>query len=91
MQEKDNQSKKLDKLERGARIAVIEDLFYDFNQNRSRVYWTNFTRGIFFGVGSVVGATIVIGIIVSILNFFTDIPGGIGDVVKTIVDRVNSR
>lgn len=91
MNEKTQKSKKLDNLERGARFAVIEDLFYDFNQNRSRVYWTNFTRGIFFGVGSVLGATVVIGIIVSILNFFTDIPGGIGDIVKTIVDRVNSR
>jgi hypothetical protein len=91
MQEQKTKQKKLDNLERGARQAVIEDLFYDFNQRKSRVYWTNFTRGIFFGVGSVLGATVVIGLVVSILNLFTDIPGGIGDIIKSIVDRVNSR
>jgi hypothetical protein len=53
--------------ERGARTAVLEDLFYDFNRNRHQVYLMNFIRGIFFGVGSVIGGTVVIALIVWIL------------------------
>lgn len=83
--------KKLGHLERGARAAVIEDLFYDYNQKKSRVFIINFFRGIFFGVGSVIGATIVVALIVSVLNMFTDVPGGIGDFIKSIVDQVNNR
>jgi len=75
--------------ENGARKGVIEDLFYDFHRSRSQVYWINFTRGIFFGVGSVLGGTIVIALIAWILSQLTDIPGGIGDFVQYIVDTVN--
>lgn len=77
--------------ERSARKALLEQLFYDFNQKKSKVYMTNFVRGIFFGVGSVLGATVVIGLLISILNYFTDIPGGLGDFIKSIIDSVNKR
>lgn len=77
--------------ERSARTALLEQLFYDFNQKKTRVYLTNFIRGVFFGVGSVIGATVVIGLVISILSYFTDIPGGIGDFVKSIIDSVNNR
>lgn len=83
--------KQVNQFERDARESVIEDLFYDFNKNRTRVYLTNFFRGISFGVGSVIGATLFVAISVSILNNFTDIPGGIGDFIRTIVDRVQTR
>lgn len=83
--------KKLGHLERGARAAVIEDLFYDYNQKKSRIFLMNFFRGIFFGVGSVIGATLVVALIISILNYFTDIPGGIGNFVRSIIETVNNR
>lgn len=53
--------------ERGARTAMIEELFHDFNRNRHQVYWMNFIRGIFFGLGSVLGGTIVVAILIWIL------------------------
>jgi len=74
--------------ENGARKAVIEELFYDFNKSRSTVYRTNFIRGIMFGIGSVVGGTIVVAIALVVLGWMTDIPGGIGDFVQFIVDTV---
>lgn len=62
--------------ERGARLSVIEDLFYDFNRNRHQVYWMNFVRGIFFGLGSVLGGTIVVALLIWILAHVGDwIPG----------------
>ena len=53
--------------ERGARTALIEELFQDFNRNRHQVYWMNFIRGIFFGLGSVLGGTIVVALLIWVL------------------------
>lgn len=54
--------------ERGARTALIEELFYDFNRSRAQVYVMNFVRGILFGAGSVIGGTLVIALIIWILS-----------------------
>lgn len=75
----------------GARRAILEDLFYDFHKNRRQVYSMNFIRGLFFGVGSVIGGTIVIGIIIWLLSLLVDLPGGIGNFVQYIVDLVQNR
>jgi len=75
----------------GARRAILEDLFYDFHRSRREVYTMNFFRGIFFGVGSLLGGTIVIALIVWILTLLADIPGGIGDFIQYIVDVVQQK
>lgn len=74
--------------ENGARKAILEDLFYDFHKSRRQIYWMNFFRGIFFGVGSIVGGTVVIALIVWILNLLVDVPGGVGEFVQYIVNIV---
>lgn len=77
--------------ERGARESVLEELFYDFNRSRSQIFMTNFFRGIFFGIGSVIGGAVVIALGAMILGMFVDLPGGIGDFVQSIVDAMQSR
>jgi len=72
----------------GARRAILEDLFYDFHKTRHQVYWMNFTRGIFFGVGSVLGGTVVIALIIWLLSLLVDLPGGIGNFVQFVVNTV---
>ncbi len=57
-----------DKRERGARRAILEDLFYDFHRNRHQVYAMNFMRGIFFGFGTIIGGTVVVALVVAILS-----------------------
>ncbi len=72
----------------GARRAILEDLFFDFNRSRGQVYWMNFTRGLFFGVGSVIGGTLVVALAIWLLSWLTDIPGGFGEFIQYIVDTV---
>jgi len=74
--------------ELGARRAVLEDLFYDFHKSRAQVYKMNFFRGLFFGLGSVLGATIVVAFVIWLLSLLADIPGGFGDFIQYIVDTV---
>jgi hypothetical protein len=75
--------------ENGARRAVLEDLFYDFNSSQAEVYKMNFFRGIFLGVGTVLGGTLIIAIIIWILSLLTHVPG-IGDFVQNIVNIVQA-
>ena len=72
----------------GARRAILEDLFYDFNASRIQVYKMNFFRGIFFGFGTVIGGTIVVALLIWLLSQFANIPGGFGDFIRYIVNIV---
>lgn len=75
--------------ERGARQAILEDLFYDFHRSRVQVYTINFVRGVFFGFGSVLGATVVVAVIVWVLSRFTGIfPEFIGHYIQQIIDAM---
>jgi hypothetical protein len=72
--------------ERGAREAVLEDLFNDFNRNRFTIYKFNFFRGIFFGLGSVLGGTVVLALLVALLNLTGHLVPGIADFLNQIID-----
>jgi hypothetical protein len=65
----------------GARRSLLEELFNDFYDDRRNIYKMNFFRGIFFGLGSVLGGTIIVALVIWILSFFVHIPG-IGDAVQ---------
>jgi hypothetical protein len=86
---RDTHKKAKETADNGARRAVLEDLFYDFHKRRGQVYWTNFARGIFFGIGSVLGGTVVLAGVAWFLSLFVDLPGGIGNFIQYIVDTVN--
>jgi hypothetical protein len=73
--------------ERGARQNLIEELFYDFNRSKAQVYWMNFTRGIFFGFGTLLGGTILVAILAWILSQFAGFPY-IGDYFRIIIDAL---
>lgn len=74
----------------GARRGLLEELFNDLYRDRVSIYKMNFVRGLFFGLGSVLGATVVVALILSILSLFVDLPF-IGDAVKQAQDTIESR
>ncbi|MBI3494486.1 hypothetical protein HY004_00690 [Candidatus Saccharibacteria bacterium] len=51
----------------GAHRELLEQLFDDHYKYRWRVYKMNFVRGIFFGLGSVIGATIIVSFVIWVL------------------------
>lgn len=73
--------------ERGAREDFLENLFHDFNRNRVQVYKMNFVRGVFFGLGSVLGGTVVIALLAWVLSFFVQIPG-IGQPIENVKQTI---
>ena len=89
---KEKPLKKLaDDQNRSVQKNILEELFYDIYPNRWEIYRVNFFRGISFGFGSAIGATVLVVVAVMVLNLFVNIPGGIGNFVKSIVDAMNQR
>lgn len=79
--------------ENAARKNVIEELFYDFNVSRVQIYKMNFFRGIFFGLGSVLGGTIVVALLIWVLSiiagFFPPLENFFDGVTNTIQAKSN--
>jgi len=79
------------KPETEARRKLIEELFQDFNRSRVQVYKMNFVRGLFFGLGSVLGGTILVAIVVWMLSsigqhipFFSDFFRAVTEVLNQV-------
>ena len=72
--------------ERGARQAVLEELFNDFNRSRFTIYKFNFFRGRAFGLGSVLGGTVVLALLIWLLNLTGHLIPGVADFVNSVVD-----
>lgn len=67
-----NQSK--NKKEEADMTKALEVLFASRYINKRKLYLNNFLRGIFFGIGSVLGATVLVVILLWVLSFFEEIP-----------------
>lgn len=77
--------------EKSARINLLEDLFNDFHRSRRQVYTMNFFRGIFFGFGSVLGATLIVAIVVWVLGQFGNIFPPLADFINNLIDTMQKR
>lgn len=69
----------------GARRAMLEEIFNDLYDDRRNIYVMNFIRGVFFGVGSVLGGTILVGVGVWLLSSFVDLFPVLGDFINNII------
>lgn len=75
--------------ENGAKREMLEELFNDMYKSRRRIYQVNFFRGIFFGLGSVLGGTVVVAVLVWILSFFVQIPG-VGNALQNAQNKIEN-
>ncbi len=72
-----------------AAVQALEYLLAAGYVSRRRLYHENFMRGLFFGFGSVLGATVLIAFLLWILSLFSDIPF-IGDIARAVRDSINA-
>ncbi len=85
---KKDEAKKTD-VDTKAAVQALEYLLAAGYVNKKRLYFENFVRGIFFSVGSILGATIVVALILWILSLFDGVPF-IGDLVQNVRNTVNN-
>ena len=71
----------------GKQVMVLYD---HINPDRKGLYRTAFLKGIVTGVGSVIGATLVITLLAWVLSLFGQIPF-IGDISKDVQQTIESR
>lgn len=76
--------------ENGARKAVLEELFYDFNRSRAQIYKMNFIRGILFGAGSVIGGTLIIALLVWMLSLLANVVSPLDDFFTGVSQTLQS-
>jgi hypothetical protein len=72
-----------------AAVQALEYLLAAGYVSKKRLYIENFVRGIFFSVGSVLGATIVIGLLLWVLSLFSNVPF-IGEIVRNAQQTINN-
>lgn len=75
--------------ERMARRKLLEELFYDFYCSRGHVYWVNFVRGLFFGLGTIIGGTVIVALFIWLLGQIAGWFPGIGDYVMKLIKTIN--
>ncbi len=78
-------------VEKRGRAKLLEELFYDFHSSKSYVYRMNFFRGIFFGIGSAIGATVVVALLIFVSGALVNLPGGLGDLFQTITNALEEQ
>lgn len=69
---------------------ALEHLFALGYVSKKKLYWENFLRGIFFSVGSIIGATVGIAMLLWFLSLFSEIPL-IGDFVQDVRTTVDEQ
>lgn len=68
------------------REAALNDFFDDMYHNRRRIYRVNFFRGVYFGLGSALGGTVVIALVVWVLGWFVNWPL-VEQIIRTLQPR----
>lgn len=71
-----------------AKRQMFEQLFDDFYANRGKVYHVNFVRGIYFGLGSVLGGTVLVAILVWILSRLADWIPFVSELIKGFISTI---
>ena len=72
--------------ELSSRRDMLEELFQDSYEHRTKLYRMNFFRGIAFGFGSALGGTVLLALVLWILNLFVDFPY-IGTMIKEFLEK----
>lgn len=86
-------SKKLSPKEASDAAKALEALFASEYIDKKKLYIANFWRGIFFSVGTLIGATIVISLILWLLSLFQQVPliGPAFDNIQNTIEQSSTK
>lgn len=76
-----------DYMELAKQLVIISEVT---NPNRFMVYRRSFMKGVVSGLGGVIGATVVLGLLLWVLHFFNELPF-VGDYVKSFNSAVDTQ
>lgn len=70
----------------------LESVVLSGHYSKKRLFWFNLLRGIVFGIGSAIGATLIIAGTLYMLSLFSELPwiGQLFENLRTTVQDVNS-
>lgn len=83
-------SKKLTKQESIDATKALEILFASEYVDKKKLYIANFWRGIYFSIGTVIGLTIAVSLLLWVLSFFKEMPL-VGPVFENLQSTVESQ
>lgn len=68
---------------------TFDQFFEDYFKRRREIYWLNFVRGIWFGLGSVIGGTLILAGILGLLSLFHQVPflSGIVEIIQRSIEE----
>lgn len=79
-----------DNVAKGAMSATLEELFQDMYTHRWKIYKMNLVRGVMFGFGTVIGGTIIVGLLLWAMSLFNHVPF-VGDVVGDVQHSIQKK
>lgn len=77
-----------ERLGKAVEDALILDYIYVLHSTRRQI-WSSFTRGIFAGIGGVLGATVGVALLVALLQVFGGAPL-IGHYIQDLVHTIQN-
>lgn len=82
-----------DRFKRGQGVdsqrKLLEQLLQDVYDRRRRIYQINFVRGLFFGLGSVLGGTLLLALLIWLLNMAVGLAPFLSDFIREILDSLS--
>ncbi len=78
-----------DKLGRAVEAALVKEYVYLLHSTKRQI-WSSFVRGVFTGLGSVIGATLVVALLLALLQMLGGAPL-IGQYINDITQSIHSK
>lgn len=87
---KQKETHKQPNIDTKAAVQALEYLLAAGYVSKRKLYLENFLRGIFFSVGSILGATIVVGLLLWLLSLLSDVPF-VGNIIENVQRTINTK
>ena len=87
MSKKTDKNKNTETEKLGRLLLSIAELGY---ADKKKLYRISFVKGLFSGLGGVIGATIVVAILLAVLSLLGEVPF-VGKIAETVEKTINNR